>query len=96
MQIIDKYSNILLGAGALSKEEENNGAIALGNFAESTGRNSIAIGSANGNVENVTKATGDFAIAIGSAIEASTVNGLGEIKIGSGQYNQYYYDGGTG
>lgn len=96
MQIIDKYSNILLGAGALSKEEENNGAIALGNFAESVGRNSIAIGSANGNVEGVTKATGDFAIAIGSAIEASTVNGLGEIKIGSNQYNQYYYDGGTG
>lgn len=96
MQIIDKYSNILLGAGALAKEEENNGAIALGNFAESIGRNSIAIGSANGNVDDVTKATGDFAIAIGAAIEASTVNGLGEIKIGSSQYNQYYYDGGTG
>jgi hypothetical protein len=96
MQAIDKYSNVVIGAGAIAKESENNGAIALGNFSESTGRNSIAIGSANGEVEGVTKATGDFAIAIGTAVEASTVNGLGEVKIGSEQYNHYYYDGGTG
>ena len=96
MIFTDNYGNIALGVGIQVKEVENNGAVALGNFSESTGRNSIAIGSANGSVEGPTKATGDFAIAIGSSIEASTVNGLGEIKIGSPQYNQYYYDGGTG
>lgn len=93
---IDNYSNIKLGVGIQVKPLWNNGAIAVGNFSESVGRNSIAIGSANGTISSPTKAMGDFAIAIGSAVEANTINGLGEIKIGSEQYNQYYYDGGTG
>ena len=94
--IRDKYSNIKIGAGIQVAEIDNNGSIAIGNFCESTGRNSIAIGGACGSVKDFTRATGDFAIAIGSAVTATTENGLAEIKIGSELYNQYYYDGGTG
>ena len=94
--IRDKYGNIKIGVGIKVAPEDNNGSIAIGSFCESTGRNSIAIGSSCGSVPDFTKATGDFSIAIGAAITANTQNGLGEIKIGSEIYNQYYYDGGSG
>lgn len=94
--IRDKYGNIKVGVGIKVAPKDNNGSIAIGSFCESIGRNSIAIGGSCGSVPDSTKATGDFSIAIGSAITAGTQNGLGEIKIGSEIYNQYYYDGGSG
>ena len=96
ISIRDKYSNIKIGAGIKVAEIDNNGSIAIGNFCESVGRNSIAIGGSCGAIEDFTRAKGDFSIAIGSSITANAENGLGEIKIGSDIYNQYYYDGGTG
>lgn len=94
--ILDENSNIVIGCGASASNTWNNGGIAIGNFAESKGINSIAIGSANGLAPSTTQALGDHSIAIGTSTIAHTINGLGEIKIGSQYFNSTYYDGGTG
>jgi hypothetical protein len=94
--MINENSNICIGNGAQAKETFNNGGIAIGNLTSAMGQNSIALGSSNGSVTTKTTAEGNYSIAIGAGVVASTINGLGEIKIGNSQYNSCYYDGGTG
>jgi hypothetical protein len=96
VNLTDQYTNILIGNGASGAEVDNNGAIAIGSFAQALGQNSIAIGSTNGSSNGFTEALGDCAIAIGAGVQADNINGLGEIKIGSPIKNAYYYEGGTG
>jgi hypothetical protein len=96
INLTDQYTNILIGNGASGAEVDNNGAIAIGSFAQALGQNSIAIGSTNGSNNGFTEALGDCAIAIGAGAQADNINGLGEIKIGNPAKNAYYYEGGTG
>lgn len=94
--IMDNFNNIVIGNGAVATESADNGSIAIGNFAYAVGKNSIAIGSVNGTAPSNTQANGDHSIAIGTSVISNNINGLGEIKIGNGYFNAYYYDGGTG
>lgn len=95
INLTDQYTNILIGNATKGGEQDNNGAIAIGNFASAEGQNSIALGSSSGCCTSSTEAVGRNAIAIGASIQAYNVNNLGEIKIGNPQFNAYYYDGGT-
>lgn len=96
LPMTDENSNITLGNGAKSKEEFNNGGVAIGNFTFANGQNSIAIGSSNGNLDTTTTANGNYAIVIGAGLTTDNKSVLGDIKIGNGKFNSSYYDGGCG